>query len=145
LNKININLILIDKMKAQIEKAILKTIEKRQIINIRNVVLNSLFISGGTLAGKEHEIKKYLDANLFEFKHGFFLFFESTEKVCLNYTKPLKIKNSLDYTYKVLKNQIQAKNGFNGLREYIKSNSKVENTFYYTNSFLLLNYQNQQQ
>ena len=123
----------------QIEKAIIKTIENKQIIRINNIVLNSLAAPGGTIEHREVEI--FLENNYFDFKNGFYMFIPSSSSVFLNYCKkPLQVVTDQDFTYKVTKTKIKAINGFLGLKKHIKENSKISDTFFFLNNSILKNY-----
>lgn len=125
----------------RIEQAILKTAENKQIISINNIIVNSLFFPGGALAGEEHEIKKYLENNYFTFFKGrYILFIESQKKAILNYSKPIKIEESQEYTYKLLKTKIKAIKGFDGFKKFARENANINATFFYKISHAIENY-----
>lgn len=125
--------------KKQIEIVIKSIIKRKHTISVKNIVLGSLFISGGTLSNEE--VKSYLNDNYFKFKSGFFLFIESENEVFLNYCKkPLVIIKNYEFTYKILKNKIKSIGGFLGFKNHIKENCKKNDTWFYCNDSVLRNY-----
>lgn len=123
----------------RIERAIKQTIANKQIININNIIINSLMFAGGTC--EENEIQKYLNENFFSFKYGFFLFIETEETVFINYSKPLKFKINTEFTYSIKKTFIKSINGFIGFKKHIKENSKIEDTFFNSNNWIIKKYE----
>lgn len=123
-----------------IERAIKKTLENKEVVSINNIVINSLFFSGGTV--DESDVEKYLNDNYFLFKNGYYLFIESEDIVYLN-SSPLKVVNdtTLEFTYKFAKTKVKAKDGLKGLRQHMQENKSINDLFFFSLNSLIKNHE----
>lgn len=126
-----------------------------EAITVDNVITQSLFSPGGTLAGKEDEVKKAIMERKYKaieivsynihgqvLRSGKMYFDVENSKIITNNGRKLAVINDYEFTYKVnrQKKTIQAAGGIEGLLKFITEINTEKSPFNpcYTDIFIEL-------